>query len=268
MKAIFTGIAAAAFGAMITTAALADGGPRSGSLKDMPVAAGGTYDWSGGYFGGHIGYGSADSKLTETLPTVGPLLPLLGIPSTLSSTHGVDGFIGGLQVGARRQFGSFVLGVELAGTGSGIKGSTGNCLGIEALAAGFGAPAGLIGSQCKTEVNWLATATGRAGFAFEKFLVYGALGFSVAGVTNTNTISVAIPRFPIALNGSQNDVLDGLAYGVGGEWAFMPGMSLAAEYLRHDLQAKSSGLLLGGILTTGTRNLDLDTFTAKLNMKF
>jgi hypothetical protein len=111
-----------------------------------------TYDWSGGYFGGHIGYGSADSKLRETFPT-GPILPALGIPNSFTSTHGVDGFIGGLQVGARRQFGSFVLGVELAGTGSSMEGSTGNCLGIEALAAGFGAPAGLIGSQCKTEVN-------------------------------------------------------------------------------------------------------------------
>lgn len=90
----------------------------------------------------------------------------------------------------------------------------------------------------------------------------------MAGVTNTNTISAAIPGFPIALSGSQNDVMDGLAYGVGGEWAFMPGMSFAAEYLRHDLKTNGSGLLLGGILTTGSRDLELDTFTAKLNMKY
>ena len=268
MNKIFTGIAAAALGATMTTAALADGESRGGSLKDVPVAAASVYDWSGGYFGGHIGYGSADSKLTETLPTIGPFLPLLGIPSALSSTHDVDGVIGGLQIGARRQFGSIVLGVELAGTGSDMQGSTGNCLGIESLAEGLGAPAGLIGSQCKTEVNWLATLTGRAGIAFDKFLVYGALGWSVAGVTNTNTISIAIPGLPIALNGSQKDVMDGLAFGAGGEWAFMPGLSLAVEYLHHDLQAKNSGLLLGGILTTGTRDLELDTITAKLNMKF
>lgn len=265
MNTILKGVTSFAIAIAVASSAYADG-PRGGSIKGATIPS--AYDWSGGYFGGHIGYGAADSKITETLPTIGPLLPLLGIPSALSSTHDVDGFIGGLQIGARRQFGPLVLGVELAGTGSSIEGSTGNCLGIETLAAGFGAPAGLIGSQCKTEVNWLATLTGRAGFAFDKFLVYGALGWSLAGVTNTNTIAVTIPGLPIALNGSQKDVMDGLAFGVGGEWAFMPGMSLAIEYLRHDLQAKSSGILLGGILTTGTRDLELDTITAKLNIKF
>ena len=268
MKAIFTGITAFAFGAIMTTAVLADGEPRSESLKDTPVAAAGRYDWSGGYFGAHIDFGTGDSKLKETLPTIGPVLPLLGIPGALTSKHDVDGIIGGLQIGARRQFGSVVLGVELAGTGSGIEGSTGNCLGIETLAAGLGAPAGLIGSQCKTELNWLSTLTGRAGIALDKFLVYGALGWSVAGVTNTNTISVALPGVPIAFSGSQKDIMDGLVFGAGGEWALMPGISLAVEYLHHDLQSKGSGLLLGGIVTTGTRDLELDTITAKLNVKF
>lgn len=48
----------------------------------------------------------------------------------------------------------------------------------------------------------------------------------------------------------------------------MPNMSLAVEYLRHDLKSDGSGLLLGGVLTSGSRDLELDTVTAKLNIKF
>jgi len=87
-------------------------------------------------------------------------------------------------------------------------------------------------------------------------------------VTHSNTISLAVPGFPIALGGSQNDVLNGLAFGAGLEWAFAPNMSLGIEYLRHDLKSEGSGLLLGGTLTTGSRDLELDTVTAKLNIKF
>jgi outer membrane immunogenic protein len=260
MKTILTGLGAAAISTMMATAVIADGGSY-GSVKDDPVVS--MPNWSGGYFGGHIGYGAADSTVTENLPTLGPLLP-----SGLSSTYDADGFIGGLQIGARRQFGSMVLGVELAGTGSGIEGSGGDCFGIETLAGGLGAPPGLIGSRCTTEANWLATLSGRAGVAFDKYMVYGVLGWSVASVTHTHTISAAIPGLPIALNGSQNDIMDGIAFGVGGEWAFAPGMSVALEYMRHDLKSESAGLLLGGILTTGTRDLELDTITTKLNVRF
>lgn len=62
--------------------------------------------------------------------------------------------------------------------------------------------------------------------------------------------------------------MDGIAFGVGGEWAFAPGIRLALEYLRHDLKSESTGLLLGGILTTGTRELELDTISTKLNVRF
>jgi len=249
MKALLT---AAVCGAMMTTAALADG-------PTLPSAT----NWSGGYFGAHAGYGQGDSSITEDLPTFGAVLP-----AALATTHDADGYIGGLQVGARRQFGQFVVGVELSGSGGNIEGSTGDCLGIETIAAGLGAPAGLVGSRCNTEVNWMATLTGRVGFAFNQFLAYGALGWSVAGVTHSNTISLAVPGFPIALGGSQNDVLNGLAFGAGLEWAFAPNMSLGIEYLRHDLKSEGSGLLLGGTLTTGSRDLELDTVTAKLNIKF
>lgn len=98
MKAL---LAAAVCGAMMTTAALADG----------PTLPTGT-NWSGGYFGAHAGYGQGDSSITENLPTFGAVLP-----AALATTHDADGYIGGLQVGARRQVGQFVLGVELSGSG-------------------------------------------------------------------------------------------------------------------------------------------------------
>ena len=65
--------------------------PPAGAL---PV----TYDWTGFYIGGHVGYGWADKDWRDAFG--------------LATTHKADGFLGGGQVGFNYQINQFVLGVE------------------------------------------------------------------------------------------------------------------------------------------------------------
>ena len=54
MKTLITGIAAVAFGAITATAALADGMPRGGSIKDAPMGptcGTSAFNWNGAYAG-------------------------------------------------------------------------------------------------------------------------------------------------------------------------------------------------------------------------
>jgi outer membrane immunogenic protein len=247
-------VLAAVAAILASGAALADGMPARAS-RTAPVAS---YDWSGVYFGAHAGFGWNDVELTENLSlTIGGLQPP-GFP--LRSTHEGDGWLGGVHLGAMKQFGAIVVGAEVGLSGANVEGSGGNCLGIAALIPG-------IGSTCTSNVNWLSTVLARLGYAHDRVLVYGTAGWAVAGVDHQ--LSLTIPLGPgIGLNWSQQDVADGLAYGAGFEFAITKNLMLGMQYLHADLDAKSEGLLLGGVLTTGRRELDLDTLTARLSFKW
>jgi outer membrane immunogenic protein len=240
--------------------ASADGMPRYGSVKDAPppMAA---YSWTGTYFGLHAGYGFGDAKLTDNLPTIGGL-PL----PTLSSTHEVDGFLGGIQLGARRQFGSLVFGTELSLSAGDITGNTGDCLGITSLINGL-AP-GVATASCNSRVNWIATALAKLGYAQGNWLLYGAAGWSVAGVDHQFTLAVNPAIIPLSISSGQNDVADGFTIGGGFEYAIGNGVSFGVEYLYRDLEHRGEGLLLGGILTTGQRDLEMHSITATMNVKW
>lgn len=223
----------------------------AGSVKDEPVAAAPGSYFHGVYFGAHVGYGWGDSKITDNLPALGVPLP------ALTSTHEADGFLGGLHLGARRQFGSLVIGAELGASGSKIKGTSGNCMNLATLLAP-------IASTCETEVNWMITPLAKVGFAVDKVLVYAAAGWTVAGVNHSHTLSFG----PVALASARSDILDGLTLGGGVEYAIGNGLSLGLEYLYRDLESKGTGMLLGGIVTTGNRDLELHSVTANFNIRF
>ncbi len=85
------------------------------------------YDWTGVYFGGHVGAGWLNDDVTWTTTTA-----LLNA-GTSARVQPV-GVIGGAQLGANYEFAPWVVGVEGAFTSSGISGSTN----VPALAAGSG----------------------------------------------------------------------------------------------------------------------------------
>ncbi len=239
--------------AALMSAAAADGYDRPGGKGFVPL----TYNWSGVYMGVNAGYGTGDSDITEN-----PIQLLGIIPASFSSSNNVDGFIGGVHLGMNKQFDHIVIGGEFRLDGANIDGSTGDCAGLTTL---IGVPA-LVNFNCSTTVNWVAAALARVGYAQDRWLVYGTAGWAVAGVDYKASINV--PIIALSLPSGQNDTADGFAFGGGVEYALSDSLTFGVDYTRMNLQDDGGGLLLGGILTSGNREIDLNTFTARLNVKW
>jgi outer membrane immunogenic protein len=128
--------------------------PRAPAVYVPPVAP--VYNWSGIYLGINGGYGFGNVKAT-----------FAGTP--FSGT--ADGGLVGGTLGANYQIGQFVLGVE----GDGDWADFGN--------------GGACGVGCSGTDNWLATARGRAGFAWDRVLLFGTGGaaFSEALTSGSGT---------------------------------------------------------------------------------
>ncbi len=221
-----------------------------------PYASPVGYSWSGAYFGGHVGGGWGDTDITEDLFIAAAGVPLI----SATQSHDVSGWLAGVQLGAMKQFGNLVIGAELSLSGADINGSGNDCFGITTFTGGN------VGSTCETTVNWMATGLARAGLAWDRVLVYGTVGYAVAGVEHSLKIDIPFGS-GVQLNWAQQDVAHGIAYGGGLEFAVTKDVSLGVQYLRANLESDGEGLVLGGAITTGKRDLDIDTVTGRLNIK-
>jgi outer membrane immunogenic protein len=190
-------LAVAGLAAVAATSALAADLPRGRPLPPprAPVYVP-FFTWNGFYTGINAGYGFGTSKWTDTV--------------TQSSTGGfnVNGPMVGATIGYNLQFGSFVVGLEGDADWTSIKGSTTiNCP-----------------STCQTTNNWLATARGRIGYAFDRFLPYFTAGAAFGDVKGT-----------VGTFGSFTATRVGWTGGAGIEYAFVDNWSVKLEYLYVDL---------------------------------
>jgi len=140
--------------------ALAGGSARAADLQPYyqpGPAYNSIYTWTGFYLGinGGGGWGRSQWDAVDTFDLSG-------------------GLIGG-TVGYNWQFGQAVIGAEGDIDWSGIKGTTTTVL----------CPGG-----CETRNKWLATARGRVGFSFDRFLPYFTGGLALGDI-NANR-----PGFP------------------------------------------------------------------------
>ncbi|MCC6734559.1 MAG: porin family protein [Bauldia sp.] len=107
-------------------------------------------------------------------------------------TATASGISAGGYAGVNIQNENFVIGVEAGGAWTGVSDGAGN------------------------GINWQAELRGRAGFAFDRFLVYGAGGVVVAGVeTSTPSTSREL----------------GWTVGAGGEFAIGEAITARVEYV-------------------------------------
>lgn len=153
------------------------------------------YDWTGFYVGGHIGYGWSKNTFSDPF-----------VPFSISDTN-ANGIIGGGQAGFNYQVGQFVFGVEGDMSGSGIKGGP-----------------TVLGATFNTNVDWTATATGRLGLAFDRWLVYAKGGAAWAH----DRYSTNFYTFPASVELTNTRL--GWTAGAGVEYAFAPQWSAKAEY--------------------------------------
>jgi outer membrane immunogenic protein len=176
-----------------------------------PAQAQVTNPWNGLYVGLNGGYGWQD--LNGNFDNLGVATNLSGID--------LNGALVGGQLGYNWQSGQFLLGVELdamtlAGGGDNIN-----------------SPSAPNASVLEADMNYLASARARLGWAINNWLLFGSVGWGFADYDFTQTVP--------ATNFSGKTRLDdsGLVYGGGVEWMMVYGVSLRAEFLRYDIGASS-----------------------------
>jgi len=206
-------------------------------LKAPPVPI--AERWTGAYFGFHAGYAHAHSNLT-VLDSPGVFVP---------DAFNLNGFIGGMQIGANRQIGNLVAGVELSLSGSTVSGSKAPCF----LAITPAPP------SCKSELEWLALATGRVGFAHDSWMVYAIGGWAMTSFTDRQFPPAIASGAPVATGVS--DMRSGPAFGAGVEMAISPTLSAGVEYVHVSFAGGHANFSE----TTTSREVDL--VRARLNLK-
>jgi len=190
------------------------------------------YNWTGIYFGGHVGAGYAGSSWSD---------PITGAGSDSFSSWG---FLGGAQVGGNIQFNRLVLGVEGDFSWTNIKNK-----GTDS-----------IGDALSTNVPWTSTVTGRVGAAFDRLLLYGKGGVAFAQ-DNSSFTNLA------GISSSTNLMRTGWTAGAGLEYALDGNWSAKIEY--DYLGFGSKALDFGAPLAvTSSSTLNVQEIKAGINFRF
>lgn len=222
-------LAALALAALSGTALAADLPSRKGEVY-APIAP--IFTWTGFYVGVHAGAVFTDNDI-QTEGTGANTIANVAFsrrPPGLSVSD--TGFIGGGQVGYNYQIGQIVLGAEADLSYTDLK-KRETFLGTTNALSSF-----------RQELNYLGTVRLRAGYAFDRFLVYATGGLAYGDVKNSATFfSAAVPS-QVDYIGSRNDVEMGWTVGGGLEYAFTQNLSAKAEYLYYDLGRRKVGVNL------------------------
>jgi high affinity Mn2+ porin len=233
-KILLASVAATACPFFVTTCLAADISVFSNMpLKAPPIA---NYDWSGFYVGGHVGYGRGYGRNILFDPN----------PTTASSSFG--SLFGGLQFGYNYLLPSGVLvGIE------------GDISFPNYLDDGIVASRSTASSAVTEKLDFVSTVRGRAGYAFDHWLLYatGGLAWSQARFLEGSN-----------LTGNEDKVLrmrTGWALGAGAEFAIAPGWTARLEYL-YDRLGKTSGTFPSGNGYQST-TVDLNSLRLGLNRK-
>ncbi|HEX5779697.1 MAG TPA: outer membrane protein [Xanthobacteraceae bacterium] len=189
---ISVGAIAVAFG--INAASAADM-PRPVTKAAPAMVTAPLFNWTGCYAGVHAGGGWGKKHWSsEDLGDHG--------------SHKVNGWLGGAQIGCDYQTGPWVFGVEGDYSWARLKGDS--------------ADSGFAGNFIHTKVEWLATATVRAGHVFGPALLYLEGGGAWVGDRH----AIGSP----GIFSRASETRSGWTVGAGAEYAFAPGWSAKIEY--------------------------------------
>jgi outer membrane immunogenic protein len=217
-KLLFVGTSLAAL-AVASSAVAADMAVRAAPVYKAPPPAAASFSWTGCYVGGHVGYGWGFKDFAD-VPGAPAFVSFLA-PTTLRDD--IKGVIGGGQVGCNYQFApNWVVGAEGSISGSGIRGDV-----SEPFFGGKGAP-NIQTFHARTD--WLASATGRLGYAWNQTLIYakGGAAWARDRYHVDETAFNCGGGINCSFDGSETRF--GWTAGGGLEWAFAPNWAVQAEY--------------------------------------
>jgi outer membrane immunogenic protein len=166
------------------------------------------HNWTGFYVGAQAGYGWEKDAWTQYTAA--------GVLVSPQTSFNAKGALLGGQLGYNYQMGAVVLGVEGDLSWAGLKGTESNQPITNLCNPVF---------NCETKINWLATVTGRLGYAWGPALLYAKGGAAWAGANR---------RFITAATGadlaSASETRTGWTLGGGFEYAFTSAWSAKLEY--------------------------------------
>jgi len=188
------------------------------SAADLPVPAAAPpvayhppiYDWTGIYVGGHVGGGWMNDTVTTLATTA------LQPTGTVTKVAPM-GVLGGAQAGFNVEFAPVVVGFEGTWTATSLTGSQQ----IASLIA-------LNGQQSTDAMPWLATATGRIGYAANDLLFYVKGGGAWARVEYTQTVTIG--GGTLLTQQTLTDNRTGFVVGGGFEYGMNENLSIKIEY--------------------------------------
>ncbi|MDO9425285.1 MAG: porin family protein [Methylobacterium sp.] len=252
------------------------------------------FTWTGFYLGTHSSYAFSDR---QTIRTTGNNNGLGGITNTQlnvaqgrragnfrSEQDGIGNVGGGIGYNYQFTPGSgFVVGAATEVTWTDISKSYSY---FGPVIPGVNVAADP--SNLRQRLDYLGTVTGRLGYAFDRFLVYGTGGFAYGNVNYS--AGFLNPAGTLAYAGKFNGMETGYVYGGGIEYAiptdsflnrfnFLGGLlgasavTLKAEYLRYDLGSRNitvntTGLTAATGSYTSRFNTEGSIVKAGFNYKF
>jgi outer membrane immunogenic protein len=244
-------IAAAAFTAALGAGAASAADLAARPYTKAPAFAGSVYNWAGFYVGGHIGGATTNEEWINSANTTafGDLAPGQGFRQRGT------GVFGGGQMGYNWQASNFVFGLE--GTISGLdnKGTVlNNVFGVS------------LDDRFSWRTDWMATVTGRVGYAVTNNLFYVKGGY--AGVNDRLSVTDVLP--PATGSGSQTQWHNGWTVGAGWEYGITQNWIVGLEYDYAAFEKKSYQLagVSPGTYTFDTKPRDIQSAVVRLSYKF
>lgn len=198
-----------------------------------------TWSWTGYYIGGNFGYGFGNSNTTLTFsdPT--------GVLGVGQSRFGLDGILGGGQIGYNWQAANWVWGLEADFQGANQRGT--QVFICPATACGTGP----ISDALNQKLDWFGTVRARAGLVTTPdYLWYATGGFAYGDVRSSQSIVSTGPPSQTDAFGF-NAVKAGWTAGGGVEGHISGNWTWKLEYLFMDL-GKVSGAMTSTVLSSGT----------------
>ena len=204
------------------------------------IAAAPLFTWTGFYVGGQVGYGWNANDNDIVLPTG------YVVQSGDFGDSG-DGFLAGVHAGYNVQLGSFVVGVE--GDIEGVFGDDDDDLVIVGPGGGVFTDYGFAGNA----LDWQGSIRARAGFAFDRALIYATGGFAFAGISD---------GFGIRGN---DDTITGWTLGAGVEYAFTNNLTTRLEYRYTNFDGGDNFF---NNVALGSNDIEFHTVRVGLSYKF
>jgi outer membrane immunogenic protein len=233
-------------------------------VTKAPVMVASVYNWSGCYIGGNVG-GKWGNTTTDVNSGAVPGNTAAAVSFGRDRTDGT--FIGGGQIGCNWQTGAWVFGLEGDADWQRMRQT-------RTLAGAPPAPF-LAGDLFDLRSNWQASARGRVGYAWDRWMLYvtGGAAFTDLSVGNTFIPSLGVPA---GSTGSDKKTIVGATLGGGMEYAFSNNWSFGVEarYSWYGNQTFNTGLMTIGpaplTFAPITQTVRYETFevTGRLNWKF